>query len=958
MRGAERPARRGVLFYVLVCVCCLLAVLCVCLVVSVVLLRAHMDPAPGGPRRVGPASLGRASHLDELMLGDEPPEAGWQDDYRLPADVRPLSYDLLLRPDLEAGTFSGSVAVSLELQAPRSWLALNAKGLAVTATRLTTASGDEVPLADSFEYTPHEFWVARAASRLAPGRYRLRADFSGRLTGKIVGFYRSVYTDPRTGEKRLIATSKFQPTYARQAFPCFDEPSFKSTFNVSLVRPSSGYSALSNMDQVGEVEDSPGPGLTTVQFRTSVPMVTYLTCFIVSDFQRLPPTQVSQGFPFSVYSTPAQVGKTRFAQGLGSQVTEYYIKYFGIPYPLPKLDLIAIPDFVSGAMEHWGLVTFRETVLLYDEAISSTTNKQRVALVVAHELAHMWFGNLMTLDWWSDLWLNEGFATYMEYKGVDSVHPEWRVMDQFLVEELHPVLSLDAALSSHPIVQSVGHPDEITELFDTISYNKGASVIRMLEDFVGEERFRLGLSSFLKKFSFANARTQDMWDALQEVFPEANVTRVMDTWTRQMGLPVVSVERLAPGRLRLAQRRFLADPDADASAQASPFRYRWDIPVSYVTADSKEVKRTWFLSDQDSVTITVPESVAWVKLNHHQHGYYRVNYQPDQWAAFRSALNNNTSALDVPDRANLLDDAFRLANSGLLDYGTALDLSRYLRRETEYVPWAAASSNIAFLRSMLSGTTAYPKLRKYVRHLIHDIYNEVGWEVTPDESHLKKLLRVKVLSLACAYGLPEGLAEAGRRFAAWVSDPGRVGRPPPDLRYIVYQYGMYATSSEVTWDKLWDVFLRETDAQERLKLMSGLASVPEPWLLQRLIEYGKNESYVRSQDFFTLLHFISNNPVGNPIVWEFIRSEWQYLVERFTLNDRYLGRMIPQVCGGFASQFKLQEMEAFFAERPEAGAGAQARRQALEKVAHNIKWHRRHRAAVDEWLSAAVRDLV
>nr|CAD7448211.1 unnamed protein product [Timema bartmani] len=679
----------------------------------------------------------------------------------------------------------------------------------------------------------------------------------------------------------------------------------------------------------GEVSDSPAPGLTTVEFRTSVPMVTYLTCFIVSDFQRLPPVNISQGFPFSVYSTPAQVNKTAYALELGSKVTEYYIDYFNIPYPLPKLDMIAIPDFVSGAMEHWGLVTFRETLMLYDANISSTANQQRVALVVAHELAHMWFGNLMTLKWWNDLWLNEGFATYMEYKGVDNAHPDWHVMDSFLVDELHPVMVLDAVLSSHPIVQSVGHPDEITELFDTISYNKdllhvtsgvtrnfeegvstldsenaintrealnthnrhfnaaevncqltiadltltrdkdcimgslnaesgAASIIRMLEDFLGADKFREGVSRFLNKFKFSNALTQDLYDELESSGPEAlDITRVMDTWTRQMGFPVVTVTPQKGGVRELRQSRFLADPDALRDQQEDG--YLWDIPVTYTTASSDKVHRAWLNSDMDSQRVenhlgkTIPSS-------------------PDQDSNLdlpvlgsiaqhkTSALANSaTESLETPDRAHLLDDAFKLADSGLLDYKIALNLTGYLGNETEYIPWSVAATNFGFLRKMLSGTTTYPKLRKYVRNLVDRAYRQVSWDVDPEDSNSNNY-----------------------------------------------------------------------------------------------IEYAKDESNVRSQDFFTVLHFIASNPVGNPIVWDFIRSEWEYLTGRFTLNNRYLGRTIPHVCSSFANKFKLQEMEMFFSLYPEAGAGTTARKQALEKVSNNIKWLEKHRTTIDTWLTQGV----
>nr|CAD7433373.1 unnamed protein product [Timema monikensis] len=1017
----DAPKRRDALFYTLVGTCCLLAVLCVCLIASLVLLRRHLTPGGGGDHERPPPPLDRLTNLGDLMLGDAmatTTERGggavrpeWEADYRLPATTLPLHYDLLLHPDLEGGTFTGEVTIKVNVTQARRSLVVNCKLLEVLSTRLwrLDAGGGEVALKRAFEYPANEFWVAEVgdSAGLAPGTYSLKMEFSGKLTDKIVGFYRSVYVDPSSQERRYrLEVSIIHPGPS-------GESAHRYRLEVSIIHPGPSGESAHRYRLEGEVSDSPAPGLTTVEFRTSVPMVTYLTCFIVSDFQRLPPVNISQGFPFSVYSTPAQVNKTAYALELGSKVTEYYINYFNIPYPLPKLDMIAIPDFVSGAMEHWGLVTFRETLMLYDPNISSTANQQRVALVVAHELAHMWFGNLMTLKWWNDLWLNEGFATYMEYKGVDNAHPDWHVvgrlplyediprqrtyrfrqpvhapeliwvncvryfikrngnssletglnvryvpccqMDSFLVDELHPVMVLDAVLSSHPIVQSVGHPDEITELFDTISYNKAASIIRMLEDFMGADKFREGVSRFLNKFKFSNALTQDLYDELESSGPEAlDITRVMDTWTRQMGFPVVTVTPQRGGVRELRQSRFLADPAALGDQQEGG--YLWDIPVTYTTASSDKVHRAWLKSDMDSLKVEVSESESWVKFNHHQIGYYRVNYGSEDWRSLTGALLNNTLSLETPDRAHLLDDAFKLADSGLLDYKIALNLTGYLGNETEYIPWSVAATNFGFLRKMLSGTITYPKLRKYVRNLVEKAYQQVSWDIDPKGSNANKLLGVKILSLACEYGLPECLQEVSRRFSSWVSNPDR--KPPPDLRTIIYHYGMFSTGGEDIWDKMWQMYMNETDAQERTKLLYGLASVPEPWLLHRYIEYAKDESNVRSQDFFTVLHFIASNPVGNPIVWDFIRSEWEYLTGRFTLNNRYLGRTIPHVCSSFANRFKLQEMETFFSLYPEAGAGTTARKQALEKVANNIKWLEQHRTTIDTWLTDATQGLV
>ncbi|PSN55624.1 hypothetical protein C0J52_04058 [Blattella germanica] len=653
----------------------------------------------------------------------------------------------------------------------------------------------------------------------------------------------------------------------------------------------------------------------------------------------------------TVYSTPGQIQKTKYALDVGVKITEFYIEYFGIPYPLPKLDLIAIPDFVSGAMEHWGLITFREVNLLYEEGISSTANKQRVATVIGHELAHMWFGNLMTLKWWNDLWLNEGFASYIEYKGVNHAHPDWQLLDQFLISDLHGVLNMDSTVTSHPIVLPVGHPDEITSLFDSISYSKGASVIRMLEDFMGEEEFRKGITNFLNRFKFANAVTQDLWDELQKMNKDVNITQVMDTWTRQMNYPVVTAIHQPNGKVLLTQQRFLSDQDANATND-SPYGYKWEVPISYITSESNEIQRDWLFSKNESVSIEVPESAAWYKINCHQKGYYRVNYDKENWRKLSEQLMTDMSALDISDRAHLLQDVFSLADAGLVSYDLAMDMTKYLKSETEYIPWSVAYSKLNKLDNLLVSSTSYSKLRKYTQSLVSDIYKKITLTVSDADSHLQRLLRPTIVKLACNMGVQECIDEVVTIFKNWITNVNEVSKPHPDIRSTVYGYGIKLASGEKDWDLMWNLYLSETDAQERIKLLCGLTYSQEPWILQRYLELSKNESNVRSQDFFTLLSYISSNPVGTPIVWDFVRNEWQYLVDRFTLNDRYLGRIIPSITKSFASELKIREMEAFFEKYPNAGAGAKARTQALERVQNNIKWLKHHKTTLENWLNS------
>uniref|UniRef100_A0A1I8P3V9 Aminopeptidase n=1 Tax=Stomoxys calcitrans TaxID=35570 RepID=A0A1I8P3V9_STOCA len=879
--------------------------------------------------------------------------------FRLPKELRPQKYDLRLQPDLKNKTFAGTIKIILEVINPISFIPVHSKLLRVQTKEVQQLDEELRPqrlIIPTLTYEdPHfEYWVTEFEKPLDVGIYSMQLDFSGSLVDRIVGFYQSSYLDKDRNEKRSIATSKFEPTYARQAFPCFDEPAMKAKFSITLVRPTAdGYHALSNMDVKNE--EAIGNGLTAVHFNESVPMSTYLACFIVSDFAHKEKTVRGMlpgvaDFKMRAFSTAAQIEKVNYALNAGVGITEYYIQYFDISYPLPKLDMAAIPDFVSGAMEHWGLVTYRETALLYDKSISASYDKQRVATVLAHELAHMWFGNLVTMNWWNDLWLNEGFATHIQYMGVNHIHPEWDMLDQFIIADLHGVMKLDATLASHPIVQTVENPNQITELFDSITYSKGASIIRMLEDLVGPEKFRQATSNYLNKMRYSNAETNDFLTEVEAMKFDFDVKLIMKTWTEQMGLPVIEVKRDGE-TFTLTQKRFFANPDDYKSNHSdSAFNYRWSIPITYFTSSNSEVQRTIFNYDETSkqVVLSVPVDVEWIKINKNQVGYYRVNYPLDMWKSIIKALIYTRGVFSNADRTHLLSDVFALADAGQLEYGIAMDLSKYLAKELDYVPWSVAAERLCVIKNLLSATDLYCDFVKYARLLLKNAYQSVTWDVSVD--HLQNLLRVVVINASCNFGESEALKEAGKRFQIWLSNPE--ARPHPDIRSSVYYYGMQSVGNEQCWNQVWELFIAETDAQEKVKLMEALAAINEPQILQRFINLAWNENNVRRQDYFTCLQNISRNPVGLPLVWDYVRKNWPRMVERFGINERYLGRMIPAITARFATQTKLAEMEAFFVKYPEAGAGTAARKEALETVKYNIKWLEQNLKPISKWFKS------
>ena len=543
--------------------------------------------------------------------------------------------------------------------------------------------------------------------------------------------------------------------------------------------------------------------------------------------------------------------------------------------------------------------------------------------------------------------LNEGFASYMEYKGVANYHPDWEMEAQFLTSDLHNVMNLDATVNSHPIVQEVSHPNQITELFDRISYAKGASVLRMLENFMGPEEFRMGIHNFLEKFKYKNAVTRDLWESLEGVTSKSlPIGRIMDTWTRQMGYPVINVKKMSDNKYKITQERFLKDRNA-RDTSVSPYSYKWDVPVTWITSNNNNTEIRWLNMDEAAIEVMVEAGTQWVKFNVGQFGFYRVNYPEAEWANLARILMEDPNSLGPMDRASLLNDAFSLAEAGLIRYNIPLDMTAYLAQETHLVPWDTIYSSLRAMGSLLRNTASYRHYRKYIVDLVSAHYERLGWE--DEGSHTDKINRNNILQLACHYGYRPCNAEAGRIFNKWIADSEYYIKP--NIRSMVYKYGMQESNDPDAWEIMFSRYTQEINSQEKAKLLYGLSQVKEPWIIERFLVLAKNESNIRSQDYLTAISYISYNPIGNLLVWKFIQAEWPYLVDRFSINSRYLGRIPKSVTDEFATEFELEQVKGFFAKYPEAGAGTRSRKQALEEIGNNIKWLADHYEDIELWLS-------
>jgi puromycin-sensitive aminopeptidase len=646
-----------------------------------------------------------------------------------------------------------------------------------------------------------------------------------------------------------------------------------------------------------------------------------------------------------VWATRGKEEQGRFAVENAARLLAYFNDYFGIPYPLDKLDHIAVPDFAAGAMENWGAITYRETALLYDPENSSASTRQRIMEVVSHEMAHMWFGDLVTMEWWDDLWLNESFASWMGDKAVDHQYPEWNMWTQFVSQDTNSGLSLDGLRNSHPIEARVEDPAQIRELFDAISYSKGGAVLRMLEDFLGADTFQRGLHGYLSANQYGNARTEDLWKALEEASGQP-VTSIMDTWVKQMGYPVLQAETHVHGselHVGLSQQRFLYDHLLE---QGEEDQTLWQVPVSLIKAGSSE--KVSALMDEREGELALEAEVAaesgnWVKVNAGQTGFYRVNYAPEEW----DALQATVEGLQLPaiDRLGLQNDAYALVRAGFLPATRFLSLAGAYKGEVDSSVWSDLATNLRGMENLLHDEPYLPQFRSHARELFQGIAQQAGWDARPGEGHLDSILRTVVLGQLGAYGEPQVLAEAQSRFARFLGDPASLH---PDLRGVVY--GLVAQEGDrSTYDTLWDLEKKADLHEERMRLLGALTRFRQPDILQDVLERSLSPE-VRSQDTVLVVVSLAGNRHGRALAWEFVKANWEELDRRYGRGGFAIMRLVG-ITGAFTTPERAQEVEEFFRDHP-APSAQRTIQQSLERIRLNVKWLERNRQELAEWFGA------
>ncbi|HEY3663516.1 MAG TPA: M1 family metallopeptidase [Chthoniobacterales bacterium] len=780
---------------------------------------------------------------------------------KLPKEVRPTEYAIRIAPNVEKLTFTGSETVKIQVDKPVTKLVLNALEMEIESA---SVDGQALPKKSIVLDAKEQTLTLALPNEIAAGEHEIALKFDGKINAQGQGLFYARYQEQGTNEKKIMLGTQFEPTDARRMFPCWDEPSFRAKFQLTAIVPEK-FSAVSNMPVEGETKIEGGK---EVRFGVSPSMSSYLVVLCAGELDFIEAEQ--DGVKLRVVTTKGKAEMGRYALESEAKILHYYNEYFGVPYPLPKLDLIAIPGGFGGAMENWGGITYYESVLLFDPKNSSTRTKQDIFAVIAHEMAHQWFGDLVTMAWWDNLWLNEGFASWMGSKCTDRFNPEW---NEWLrrTESRDPsrrvgfskdvAMQGDARSTTHPVQQPIKNEAEANGAFDEITYRKGSAIIRMLESFLGQEVFRDGIRKYIATHKYSNTTTADLWQALTEVSGKP-VGEIAPGWTEQPGFPLVKVERKETA-IQLHQERFtvhFADPPA----------LRWQIPLTYVTQDQPATNSFLLRDPAANLPNELPNDKA-IKFNVEDTGYYRVQYDSASW----NLLVAQIPRLSEADRVNLLIDAWALVEAGREPVSHYLGLLDPVLNDDQLAVYDQIIDTFTFLNRLLAGDPLRPRFQQYARALLRPAFDRVDWEAKPGEKAKTAALRASLIRGLGLLNDSDIIAGCRSRFDSFLSDPSSVS---PDLRPAIFGVvGRYADSP--TWEKLHRLGLKTNSIEEKQYLYEALASAIEPRLITRTLPIALTEELPTSRST-SLLTYSARYGEHPELVWEYAQEHMRALLAK------------------------------------------------------------------------------
>ena len=828
------------------------------------------------------------------------------DPHRLPRTVVPRRYDLRLEPDLTTFAFTGEETIAVDVSEATAEILLNAVDLTIQDVVVTRADGKAVRGTASLDEANERCRIALAET-ITPGPWTLRITFTGELNTKLRGFYRSTYKDA-SGTLHTMAATQFEATDARRAFPCWDEPSFKAVFAATLVIDPR-LTAVSNTTVVAERLEA---GKKVVAFADTIKMSTYLVAFVVGELEATDVVQVGRT-PLRVWCIPGKRRLAAFGQEIGAASLAFFEQYYGRPYAGDKLDLLAIPDFAAGAMENLGAITFRETALLVDPAAATHAELERVADVVAHENAHMWFGDLVTMAWWNGIWLNEAFATFMEMLAVDDWKPEWQRWTTFGASRA-AAFGVDGLWSTRPIEFPVGAPREADAMFDVLTYEKGASVLRMLEQYLGPDVFRTGIRDYVKRHEFANTETVDLWAALGQAARQP-IPEVMDGWIFRPGFPLVSA-RLDGDALVLSQQRFtyLSEPLAGATVAPTPpaqagAASRWQIPLRVRINAGGATRTESILLDQDETRLPMAGGLESVVVNEGGHGFYRVRYAPELLARLLRLLPDRLAPIE---RFNLVNDAWATTVAGLTPLPDYLDLTARFRGERDKNVWSIITASLHALNRLILPADR-PRLEAFVRDRLGSSVAALGWSPRDGEDELTRQLRGDLLRAFGTLGNDGATqAQAAELYAASLKDGRAVdANVLPALIAILAHAGDAAR-----YEEFLGRFRSATTPQEEQRYLYSLASFQQPALLEQTLQRAINGEF-RTQDAPFVVRSLLMSVYGRELAWRFVTANWDTMDRLYPKHG--LRRLAEGVIGLATPELEREVQDFFIGRKIELG---------------------------------------
>lgn len=850
---------------------------------------------------------------------------GPDDPFRLPRHVIPIRYEIRLEPNFDKAQFDGQEAVTVTVLQQTTVIVMNAAELSVSQAYLDNEQKQRLDAAVELNEALQRCRLTFAQT-VTPGQWRLVILFRGTLNDKLRGFYRSTYKDA-SGLTQTMAATQFEATDARRAFPCWDEPDFKAVFATTLV-VDPHLTAVSNTAVVSESIEG---GKKVLCFADSMKMSTYLVAFVVGRLEATAPTFVGKT-PIRLWTVPGKQSLTPFGQHIAAASLEFFERYYSIPYPGDKLDLLAIPDFASGAMENLGAITFRETALLVDPHAGTHSELERVADVVAHENAHMWFGDLVTMSWWNGLWLNEAFATFMELLAVDAWKPEWKRWDTFSVARA-VAFSVDGLWSTRPIEYSVRAPKDADAMFDVLTYEKGASVLRMLEQHIGPDVFREGVRDYLRTHAYGNADTKDLWMSLGKAAQQP-VPELMDGWIFQPGHPLVSARLSRDSELVLTQQRFCYLQHHEASEQ------RWQIPVQLRIEIGEHAESRRLLLKEGETRVALPQGAQRLLINEGGHGFYRVHYDA---LLLQQLVDGGLDRLAPVERFNLVSDAWATTLAGLMPLPDYLQLTRHCTQERDKNVWAVLLDSLSFLNRIVTAGER-PALEAFVRSLLAPTVRELGWMPRPDDNDLVRQLRGELIGALGRLGNdPDVQRQAVAHYEQFAHDPAAVDpNVVPALVTILAHLG-----DEARYEEFSERYRNAGTPQEERRYLFSLAGFQSPSLLARTLAH-TIDGEIRTQDAPFVVSAGLGNVYGRESAWEFVKTNWDRMDRLFPKQG------IRRMCGGIANLATPeleQDVRTFFTSR-QIDLGGKTLDQYLEQLRIAVAFRERELSTMKDHLSA------